>query len=106
MFFPAMGPLPPVPARECSQRFSGASISSPLLNSGPVKSPGPSSRGHEEYIPRQRNAPALSIPLFRVERLLVRHHLVDEPVPLRLVRPHEVVAIGVFLDPLDRLPRV
>src|SRR5512142_1940888 len=41
-----------------------------------------------------------------LRRLLVGEDLVDQPVLLCLTWAHEVVTIGVLLDPLDGLPGV
>src|SRR5256885_1477261 len=37
---------------------------------------------------------------------LLDHHFVDQAVLLRLTRPHEVVAISVLLDAVERLAGV
>src|SRR5512138_1465517 len=52
--------------------------------------------------------PSLPYILLRLllRRLLVHDDVVDQAVFLGLSGPHEVVAVGVLLDPLDGLARV
>src|SRR5512142_3334972 len=65
----------------------------------------PSSRGTSPG-PTQGPFPPISLLLLPLLRFLVGEHLVDDAVLLCLTWAHEVVAVGILLDPLDRLLRV
>src|SRR5512138_982250 len=66
----------------------------------------PSSRRVTLQGPESAPPLPISLLLLPLRRLLVGEHLVDEAVLLCLTWAHEVVAVGILLDTLDRLLRV